>query len=51
MHEAKKFHNVLVFLNTLWELGTDGGIELTYRPARLHSLAEMIHWNGSMGSL
>ncbi len=27
------------------------GIELSYRPARLHRLAELIPWNGFLGSL
>jgi hypothetical protein len=35
---------VLEFLNNIWGLGTIG-IGLSYRPARLHSLAELVPWN------
>jgi hypothetical protein len=38
---------VLEFLNNLWVIG----IGLSYRPARLHSLAELVPWNRFLGSL
>ncbi len=39
-------HSVLEFLTNLWGLG-----RLSYRPARLHSLAELVPWNWFLGSL
>jgi hypothetical protein len=35
----------LKFLNTLWGARNRVGIGLSYRPARLHRLAEFIPWN------
>ncbi len=41
------------FLNNLWAMGARNrvGIGLTYRPARLHGLAEFIPWNRFLGSI
>jgi hypothetical protein len=39
------------FLNNLWRLGTEYRIGLSYRPARLNSLAELVSWNQFLGSL
>jgi hypothetical protein len=36
--------SVLVFLNNLWGAWNRIGIGLSYRPARLHRLAELIPW-------
>jgi hypothetical protein len=36
----------------LWGLGTElAGIGLSYRPARLHRLAEFIPWSQFLGSI
>jgi hypothetical protein len=40
----------LEFLNFLKGLGSQVGIGLLYRPARLHRLAELIPWNWFLGS-
>ncbi len=42
---------MLEFLNNLWRLGTEQDLMLSYRPARLHRLAELIPWNRFLGSL
>jgi hypothetical protein len=42
----------LEFLNNQWGLGRIRvGIELSYRPARLQRLAELIPWNRFLGCL
>ncbi len=45
MYTAEK--TVLVFLNNLWGLG----IGLSYRPARLQRLAQLVPWNRLLGSI
>jgi hypothetical protein len=49
-HKGKE--PVVEFLNNLWGLGFRNlvGIGVSYRPARLHRLAEMIPWNRFLGS-
>jgi hypothetical protein len=42
--------SVLEFVNYLWGLGTVR-IVLSYRPAWLHKLAELIPWHRFLGSL
>ncbi len=42
---------VLEFLNNLWGPRNRVVIGLSYQPARLNSLAELIHWNRLLGSL
>jgi hypothetical protein len=46
MYEYTAEKTVLVFLNNLWGLGTE---ELSYRPARLHRLEELVPWNRFLG--
>ena len=46
-HWVDKIRSELEFLNNLWGLG----IGLSYRPARLHRLAEFIPWNRFLGSI
>jgi hypothetical protein len=41
----------LGFLNSLWGARNRVGIGLSYRPARLHRLAEFIPWNRFLGSI
>jgi hypothetical protein len=41
----------LEFLNNLWGLGTVIGIGFSYRPARLHRLAEFIPSNRFLSSV
>jgi hypothetical protein len=41
----------LEFQNSLWGARNRVGIGLSYRPARLHRLAELIPWNRFLGSL
>ncbi len=42
----------LEFLKSLWGPGTGGrGIGLSYRPARLHRLGELIPWNQFRGPI
>ncbi len=48
---STKNETVLEFLNNLWGLGTEKGIGLSYRSARLHRLAELVPWNRFLGSL
>jgi hypothetical protein len=45
------YSTVLEFLNILWGAMNQIGMKLTYRPARLHRLAELIPWNRFLGSL
>jgi hypothetical protein len=44
---------VLKFYNNIWGMGARNrvGIGLSYRPARLHRLAELIPWNQFLSSL
>ncbi len=42
---------VLEFLITLWEARNRVGLGLSYCPARLHRLAELIPWNRFLDSL
>jgi hypothetical protein len=46
-HWVDKIRSELEFLNNLWGLG----IGLSYRPARLHRLAEFFPWNRFLGSI
>jgi hypothetical protein len=39
------------FLNNLWGARNRAGIGLSYRPTRLHRLAEFVPWNRFLGSL
>jgi hypothetical protein len=45
-HHHFSQHSCAEILNNLWGLGTG----LLYRPARLHSLQELIPWNRFLGS-
>ncbi len=46
-----KFGSVLEFLNNLRGARNRVEIGLSYRSARLHSLAELVPWNRFLGSL
>jgi hypothetical protein len=41
----------LEFLNNLWGARNRVGIGLSYRPDRLHRLAELLPWNRFLGSI
>ncbi len=43
--------SVLEFLYNLWGYRNRVEIGISYRPARLHSLVELILWNRFLGSL
>jgi hypothetical protein len=48
---TKMFAIELEFLKSLWGARNRRGIGLSYRPARLHRLAEFIPWNRFLGSI
>jgi hypothetical protein len=49
--ERRRPRSVLKFLNNLWESRNRVGIGLSYRPARLHRLAELMPWNRFLVSI
>ncbi len=49
--QVHQYRTVLEFLNNLWGARNRAGIGLSYRPARLHSLAELVPLNRFLGSL
>ncbi len=52
LQQEARVRSELEFLNSLWGLGTmQVGIGLSYRPARLHRLAEFIPQNRFLGSI